>query len=440
MNDLQNKLDQHGPPEFGRAALWNKIERPKRRRRALFFWWALGAAGLVLGACLWNNHWLSDRIVNTPPVNLPGKAEHTHTLPGKPQPAEVKDEAKKEESIGLEKRENPEADATFSIPATNATPNDELRERQGYLSAPGGPSGQNRRMAPAEISSDKRTTANTSARALIPLSPFAGLPEPLLSALPKSPAEKGATAISPLARLGSLPPAPLSTKENAHWNQNVPWAEGSTGRATRRNEFTIMLGAAGQWHLLDENRCNRRKEKPALPGHYLGARYKRKLSKGHYLLASLTYTYHQSKINASTTESVQFYDELAGKAIFRTTTFYELYNQYHRLDFAIGAGRSWLLPGFEVSLDAGLGAANWLKMEGDYLDDAAAFQPLPGAEAAQAALFGRLNGELIRTLPNGFRLGLNISGQTPIRVSPKEEGCRQQLLPVYLGISIGKQF
>ncbi|MCO6487174.1 MAG: hypothetical protein J5I98_02095 [Phaeodactylibacter sp.] len=133
-------------------------------------------------------------------------------------------------------------------------------------------------------------------------------------------------------------------------------------------------------------------------------------------------------------------DELAGKAILNTTTFYQLYNQYHRLDFAIGAGRSWLLPGFEVSLDAGLGAAKWLKMEGDYLIGSAAFQPMPGAEAAQATLFGRLNGELSRTLPNGFRLGLNISGQTPVRTSPKGEDCRHRLLPVYLGMSIGKQF
>ncbi|MCB0580150.1 MAG: hypothetical protein KDD10_12685 [Phaeodactylibacter sp.] len=427
MNNLQNKLDKHGPPEFGRAALWNKIERPKRRRRMLFFWWALGATALVLGAFLWNNHWLSDRMVNTPTVNLPGKAE-------------VKDEAEKGESTGSEKRKSPEANANFSIPGTNATPHGKWRERQGYLSASDDLSGQNRKMAPAKNSSDNRTTANTSARALLPLSPFAGLPEPRVSALPKSPAEKGTAAIRPLERLGSLPPALLNTMDNAQWNLDIPGARGSNGKSLRRNEFTIMLGAAGQWHLPDENQFNRRKEKPALPGHFLGARYKRKLSKGHYLLASLIYTYHQSKINASTTESEQFYDEFAGKAIHRTTTFYQLYNQYHRLDFAIGAGRSWVLPGFEVSLDAGLGAANWLKIEGDYLDDATAIQPMPGAEAVQATLFGRLNGELSRTLPNGFRLGLNISGQTPVRASPKGEDCRHRLLPVYLGMSIGKQF
>ena len=431
MSDLQNKLDRHGPPDFDRAALWNKIERPRRRRRVFFIWWVSGAAALALGAYLWNVHWLSDKRVSTSFPIPQEKLDQTPTVIEKPQVTELKGEVDIMGSKTSAIQRVDKAETTITTPSINEMPKNEW----GNLSVPDGPSGQNRLVQPMETSSYKRTFVNTSARALIPLSPLAGLPA-LVSALQESPAEKGTTASS-MKPLSSLPPIPFSPLDNARWSLDVP---GPKQRTLRRNEFAITLGAAGQWRLLDGKQCTRIKEKPTLSGYFLGARYKRKLPKGPYLFAGLTYTYNQSKITDSTVESRQFYEELAGKTILKTTTFYELYNQYHRLDFAIGAGRSWPLQGFEVALEAGLGAAHWLKIDGDYLDDSAGIQPLPGAEAVRATLFGRLNGGLSRALPNGFRLGLNISGQTPIRVSPKGEACRHRLLPIYLGMSMGKQF
>ena len=64
MSDLQNKLDRHQPPDFDRAALWNKIERPRRRRRVFFIWWVSELLPWRLSLPL-NVHWLSDKRVST---------------------------------------------------------------------------------------------------------------------------------------------------------------------------------------------------------------------------------------------------------------------------------------------------------------------------------------------------------------------------------------
>ncbi|NRA49270.1 MAG: hypothetical protein HRU12_09055 [Phaeodactylibacter sp.] len=55
MKNLQDRLDKQGAPEFDREALWERIDRPKRRR-SVFLWWFSGLAVAILLVIGYRNH------------------------------------------------------------------------------------------------------------------------------------------------------------------------------------------------------------------------------------------------------------------------------------------------------------------------------------------------------------------------------------------------
>lgn len=416
MKDLQNKLDQQEPPDFDRLALWHKIQRPKRRRM-LFIWWGLGAASFIGGTYIIQSSWPL-RAASSVLTEQQGVMEQ-------PESPQSKTSTKWDHSPF---NEGP------VIPSPPKTPNAQWVPSTAEPMAP--IQGISQNLHPA------KSNANT-ANKVFPTHPVADLSEQEKTpnwTLPHLAGVIDSSAANDRQSLSHLPTLDFIVHEQALAVLGFQHSKSPKIQTLSRNEFSFRIGAASHLYLWGGERCTPMKERPVLPGYFLNLQYKKIFPKGHYLLADLGYTFHQSKLNTSTTKFQQLYDEFTGKSILTTTTFYELYNQYQRLDVSLGAGHYWSWKGFELALDAGLGTAHWIKTEGDYLDEESGILPLPGGNVRQGVLFGSLNGELSRAFPNAYRMGILISGKTPIRLNPTGSDCHHSVWPIYLGMSISKRF
>ncbi len=414
MKDLQEKMDRHGPPDFDRMALWNKIERPEKRQKPFLLWWSLGVAALVIGLILTYNYSSSlkspsDQFVQ-PTFSNKQQASKREATPNQPIP-EV-----------LTKKPILNADtkvATSNQSALTAVALSRTQQLKPDI------------FLNQDASTKIETPITTSLRAL-------SEQEKTLNAIPSHPPiEVEYTAESRLENISILPSLAFHVIGANPPNLDAWHTPKPNKNLQRLNEFNISIGAVAHWYLDSIKTCQ---EKPTLPGYFLGISYKRLLPKGFYLLADFNYIFHQSSIRTSNVDTQLFYDSAVGNTIVKTTTFYEFYNQYHRLDFGIGIGHTWSLSGFDVSLDAGLGAAHWFKIDGDYWNAETGFQPFPESTAVQTNLYGSLSGRFSRTWANGNSLGLIIVGKTPITLSPSGDDCAHRVLPINLGVSLGKQF
>jgi len=433
MSDLQNRLDRQKPPDFDRAALWERIERPghKRRRFILLFW--LG--GLLLsmaGGAAW--------------VSYAGDSEMGTT-------ALIHNEMDDKEQAGIMEADGEEESASANPILKRGTGrSDELKKDIQSIEQTAGTSPKSYEkdhLVDAELVSQKE---KQHALLLMPvlnqpvsISTNARAPSTSLvyetSKAPTSGQSDGANdglAIHDrVAGLSFLPERPVEAlkSEKRSYYFSAPSSLDEAG--FKRNEITVGGGVAGQLH---SSICNSKDNEATRLGYFLGAGYKRKLNRKWYLLAEAQYTQHHSKIATSTSFTEQFLSPSSEIEVLKTTTHYQLYNEYHRLDFSAGAGYSWKFRGLEIGLDASIGIAKWIEIDANYLDEQGVLQELNNAGSMEVMLFGKLSGSVRKALANDFFVGTTIAVQSPLEVSGTSAECMQEMLPVYVGILFGKRF
>jgi hypothetical protein len=421
MKDLQNKLDQHSTPDFDREALWQKIERPKRRRKFFFIWWFVGIGIIALGVWSWNQHRLTQQELDRFPILQKEKT------------GEAKDQHDPNQKRA-EKQPTEELIAKKTSPLTDTRSNNFEQITPDHRITDGASDPTEQLQATPFIPTEKPVLGESNAPFLTKKETAPAAPPKVTEAVGLKPARNNGSLLS------SLPSLPLTSVYYDRKPYRLPPVTDKKRSAGQVHQINLRFGASGQWHFLNPNTCNRIKEEQALPGYFLGLGYKRRFLKKHYVTANVVYSFHQSRINAQTTESETIINGIASRSLRETITTYELFNQYQRLDVAIGYGYSWTFRKYEVAVDGNFGIAHWLKIDGDFLDEDASLQSLPAADELQPAFFGQLNGEVSRTLPNGYRIGFLLSGQTPIKVSPGRDDCQHLVLPIYVGLQLGKTF
>jgi hypothetical protein len=416
MSDLQHKLDGQPQPQFDKEALWGKIERPTRRRRR-WLWFFLPALLLVISLAGAYHFGVFD--FNTTTEAKTATQDNAIHSPAATTPN--KGTIQQGNSI-------PQLSKSHTKTSTAETASAEISSTHPYKA-----SLQKQRSITDVPSGNEPETAN-----ILPNTAPPGYLTPDTSYLLPDTRYLTPNILHLIPKIPILSFQPLKTPKTIEFDPRIK--PSISRNHFLRNEIQASSGLAYQLHQFNGEDCNFRTVEQADPGYFVNLTYKRKLKEDIYLLASMQYSVHHSNVEASSTYSQQFLGALNTITVYETTTYYKLYNEYHRLDFGIGAGYAWQKKSYTYGVEAQLGAAKWLKVEGDYLDNNADLQLMKGADALPPTLFGRLNGFVSKTFSNQVALGVNIALQSPMRVSGAEEGCEHQLWPIYLGGSVRRAF
>lgn len=415
MSNLQNRLDQYREPDFDQEALWDKIERPekKRRRWILFLWLGLLTSFSMAGA-----YWLDsiDFISAKEPVDLDS---YIIQISEKASDNEMDCENVAIENQEENKGDNSSVTAFIKKDVSNPITNIQTVQSQIFDTERINID-QSKASYEEHVESIYTTNINET------------------SEFPKA----SPSLLSTMQELEKLPAISMSLMDIDYPKEPLPKISSISECviAFPRHELMFFGGLAGQFHRFHvENRKKTKLEK-TMPGYYTGLQYKRRFNNVYYLLAETKYAFHQSEIDAIDKQSLQLLSSTNEVTLIETTTHYSLYNQYHYLDLAIGAGIAQSIGNIEIALESSLGAAHWLKVDADYLDENTVLQKVKSNEIKPTTIFGKLNFSLRRHLPSNILIGGNISAQTPLRVDSKLAIFQHQLLPFYIGINIGKRF
>lgn len=433
MSDLQNRLDRQKPPDFDRAALWERIERPgRKRRRFILLFWLGGLLLSMAGGAAWISYAGAPEIGITPAIS--------EGIDDKEQPGIM--EASCED----------ESASTKSVLKRGTGRNDELKKKIKSIYQTAGtspksyekgdlvdaePVSQKEKQQtlllipvlnkPVNISTDARASS-TSLVYETSKARTSGQPDG---------ADNGLAIHERVAGLSFLPDKPVEALKREERSYYFSIQSLHNQASFRQNEIVIGGGVAGQLHY---SSCNNRGEEATRLGYFLRAGYKRKLNPKWYLLAEVQYTQHHSKIETSSFYTEQFLAASNEIEVLTTTTYYQLYNEYHRLDFSAGAGYSWKFRGLDIGLDASIGLAKWMQIEANYFDKGGMLQAIGDKENLKMVFFGKLKGSVARELADHFFIGSNLTLQTPLKATDPSADCTQRVLPVYLGLFLGKRF
>lgn len=423
MNNLQNRLDQQGTPDFDREGLWQRIERPRKRRRML--WWWLGAGSLLLLL------WLGLGKDSTPPALSGFYIGNPEQEQGqRPPAAQVENpeegilpqekssvmgatalqdlQSKKVQKLVPEKAkaiEKAKADRRVEVVAIRPKPGD--KERKGLQRMP----------------SPIRTTESKSA-----------------------PATSGSsTATSPAVQpkkqkaLKLLPTLPVALVQGSS-SPSFPSRFAEIEQAKpQKNTFVLSGGLAAQLHI-NRTDCGWAGEEHALPGFYLRGQYQRGLGNGFYAFGAAQYTAHHSRLSARQTISTKSLNALNQEVRTSETTFYELYNQYERIEVGVGLGKTWNMKALTFALEASGGYSQWLNVDGNYLNQEGVLQTLAPAGEMPRSFVGRVDIVLLKPLSERWIVGLTMQAQTPVTVSPSSMSCTHRLYPLGFGVLVGRRW
>jgi hypothetical protein len=423
MNNLQNRLDQQGTPDFDREGLWQRIERPRKRRRML--WWWLGAGSLLLLL------WLGLGKDSTPPALSGFYIGNPEQEQGqRPPAAQVENpeegilpqekssvmgatalqdlQSKKVQKLVPEKAkaiEKAKADRRVEVVAIRPKPGD--KERKGLQRTP----------------SPIRTTESKSA-----------------------PATSGSsTATSPAVQpkkqkaLKLLPTLPVALVQGSS-SPSFPSRFAEIEQAKpQKNTFVLSGGLAAQLHI-NRTDCGWAGEEHALPGFYLRGQYQRGLGNGFYAFGAAQYTAHHSRLSARQTISTKSLNALNQEVRTSETTFYELYNQYERIEVGVGLGKTWNMKALTFALEASGGYSQWLNVDGNYLNQEGVLQTLAPAGEMPRSFVGRVDIALLKPLSERWTVGLTMQAQTPVTVSPSSMSCTHRLYPLGFGVLVGRRW
>lgn len=415
MSDLQNRLDQYQKPDFDREALWDKIELPKKKRRRwiLFLW-----LGLLMSFSMAGAYWLDsiDFISEKKSVDLDS---YMIQLSEK-----VSEDGMGCGDIAIENQE----DEKENDPSISALIKNKVRVQIESIQSiqPQTPDAglikiAHHELNPKKHEQDLNTTNADQASLTFKESP----------SLPKEIQELEKLPTFPISLMDVDCPGESLTATSNVFDYVV---------AFPHHELMFYGGLAGQFHQFRVENGRKIKLEKTMPGYYVGLQYKRRFNNVYYLLADAKYAFHQSVIDAIDKQSLQLLSSTNEVTLIETTTHYSLYNQYHYLDLAIGAGIAQYIEDIEIALESSLGAAHWLKIDADYLDDDKALQTVKSNEMKPTTIFAKLNFSVRKHLPSNILLGGNVSIQTPLRVNSKSATFQHRLVPLYIGINIGKRF
>ena len=415
MSDLQNRLDQYQEPDFDRDALWDKIELPKKKRRRwiLFLW-----LGLLMSFSMAGAYWLDsiDFISEKGPVDL-----DSYMIPFDEKVLENGLECG---DVVIENQEGKKGDNPLVSTLIKNNISDPIENVQSIR--PQKPDAGLINIVRHELSPQKPeqglNTTNANQTSLTSKESLS---------LPKI-----------IQKLEKLPTLPISLMDVDHPGESLTVTSDVFDYVVvfPRHELMFFGGLAGQFHQFKVENGGKIKLEKTMPGYYVGLQYKRRFNNVYYLLADAKYAFHQSEIDASDKQSLQLLSSSNEVTLIETTTYYSLYNQYYSLDLAIGVGIAQYIGDIEIALESSLGAAHWLKIDADYLDDNTVLQRVKSNEIRSTTIFGKLNISARKHLPSNILVGGNISAQTPLRVDAKKAPFQHQLLPFYIGVNIGKRF
>lgn len=422
MNNLQNRLDQQGGPDFDREALWERIERPRKRRGVL--WWWLGAGSLIL--LLWiglgnentapalSGFYIADaeqeQILSLPvaqvekpkvgilPSGKPSVAGPTATLDLQPK---IGRKAAPEKAQATEK---PQADRR--VEASGAQPKPVDRERKALKTAAAPVNTTGSEVVPAA------SAPNTAAGPIIELKKQEALR--LLPTLP--------TALTYANFSADFPPLFAETEQ----------------AKPRKNTFRLSAGLTAQVHT-NSTDCGWAGEERTMGGFYLRGQYQLGLGNGFYAFGAAQYTAHHSRVEDRYTISTKTLNAFNQEVHTSETTIYELYNQYERVEVGLGLGRTWDLKALTFAVEASGGYSQWLNVDGNYLNQEGVLQTLAPAGEIPSSWLGRVDIALLKPLSERWTIGLTMHMQTPILVSPGAGSCTRRMYPVGFGVLVGRR-
>jgi hypothetical protein len=420
MNNLQNRLDQQGTPDFDREGLWQRIEQPRNRRGML--WWWLGAGSLM------SLLWISLGQDSTPPV-LSGFYIGV-TEQGQNQKLPV---------AQVEKPKGGDLPQEKSS-VTGRTSNQDLPLEIVRKAVP-------EKVEIAESLHEDRTLETTAIQSKSGNKARQGLKSTT------APVNKTESEIVPATSGSSTATSPVvePKKQKAlKWLPTLPTAliQGSSSPAfpphfaaieqtkPQNNTFFLSGGLAAQIHTRGTD-CGRVGEERALPGFYLRGQYQIGLGNEFYAFGAAQYTVHHSRLDARKTISTKSLNALNQEVRTSETTIYELYHQYKRVEVGVGLGKTWDLKAFTFAVEASGGYSQWLNVDGNYLNQEGVLQTLTPAGEIPRSWLGRVDLALLKPLSDRWTVGLTMHAQTPVKVSPSSMSCTHRLYPLGFGVLVG---
>lgn len=418
MENLQDRLDQQGAPDFDREALWQRIERPQPRRRA--GWWWLGAVGLALLLLLWK--WPFEPAPTLSSFYVGNTAAPYHEMqPEAPLAQQSADHA----ALGVAGQQPP-----LDNPASaNARAMPSILEKP--LARQAGQNGQ-AQLGAKSVAASRHLIApsNLDTQREAPALP-----------LPRLALGDGLSAVAKIEPVVPLPTLAIELAHEASLPDFPIRYEPETGSPSSPfpNTFALSSGAAAQFYSA-KGPCDWKGRERSLLGFYLSGQYRRALGKGGYALASAQYTAHTGRFDAQLTRSSTAVNLLNQEVRTEETTYYQLYNQYQRIDLSAGLGKTWSSTTWQWSIEASAGYTQWLSINANTVDRAGALQPHPTAEAVPGSWMGRLGASVEKPLSDQWAIGLSLDARTPILLSESAEGCQRRVYPVGVGLVVVRGF
>jgi hypothetical protein len=426
MSNLQDQFDKREPAGFDSEALWSRIERPKKKRRPgwlLFF----GLFALTAATASW---WVMQPVgTGSQPqekASLSRQKNLEKDIAERSMSTETQKLEKGKQSSKLQKEES-SANPDLAFPTRKAETND--RSSADLSTSSGHPSHS---VSPYLITHFEKNTSSSEI-------PSEDAPQKHHST---ASLQETYTRTAGISKLSNHTYFVKDHKKNIPLPTGFDKVEQSLGRKKNlnNNRIEISIGSGSHSHLFEGDNCDLRKEEKGQLDLSLGLSYRKYLSKDLFMFSSLRFAIHNSRIRYSTTSIERIIEDMDELTLIETTTDYWLYNQYRRIEFTVGAGKSWSLGHYDLTLSAGLGATSWLKIDADYFDSGEELRPSAMASDRSPAFFGLFQASMSRELFPGLDIGLYLSGQTPLDLSVDGEDCEHRMFPFGGGIMVGKRF
>ncbi len=412
MSNLRDKLDHQSPQDFNPEALWNKIERPKRKRR----WGFLIVLFLLIGVTV-TGLWLMPK-------------------------------------SGADNQEQPAAAVPEEGNATNEKAMPRIQDQDSSI--------------------DKKPflTFHTKTQKLSAEQADANLPKiyyqkgvDKTASIPKNTPQDGdkKTEAAVQEESTAVPVSSISTEEKGlqrYWITKLPVhvhlleaMDSNTSidipkkplsptprEVFLRNEFELTGGLGTDHHLFSGSDCTGLNREKADLNQVLGLKYRWFLKDQLFLFADANLTFHQSRQEHAVVSDQQIIRTAETIQLMETITTYQLYNQHQRISVGVGVGYFWELGNFQIGPSASFGVSTWLASEADFIDENDQIQALEPSGEAQTSFFGQLNIQVRKEVVKNTFLGLQVSAQTPIDQSAKMQDCQHLIIPVAGVLSLGYQF
>ena len=433
MEDLQNRFDQQGAPDFDREALWQRIEQPRKRWR--MHWWWLGAGCMVLLL------WVGLSRETTAPA-LSGfyigdvGSWQKEDLPASPVEALKQAIPHKDDAsvAGTSREQGSQTDAARKASSVKDKPS---RKRLFAIKvAPSDTSLQP--LSGAKLPSEAPDLTMVANKAKVVINPSS---EPVVSNADSlaGTVKKQLKELANRKALKPLPALPVALIFSEPFTEFPTLLAEPEASRLHKSTFAIFSGLATQLHTANTD-CDRAGEERAQPGFFLRGQYQRSIGKGFYAFASAQYTAHRAQVRAQHATSARTLNTLNEEVRTVETTYYELYHQYDRVELGLGVGRSWTVGALAFSLGASAGYSHWLRIDGNYVDQERVLQSLSPAAEVPGSWAGRLDLSVWKPLPRRWVIGLALNAQTPVLVFQNGRGCEGRIYPAGFGVVAGRRF